>query len=45
MFGFVLRFPIVFVCNFFGADLVQSLLDVIPQWLMNGLTVMPEIRV
>ncbi len=40
IFGFVLRFPIVFVCNFFGADLVQSLLDVIPQWLMNGLTVM-----
>ena len=40
IFGFVLRFPIVFVCNLFGADLVQSLLDVIPQWLMNGLTVM-----
>lgn len=40
IFGFVLRFPIVFICNLYGADLVQSLLSVIPQWLMNGLTVM-----
>lgn len=40
IFGFVLRFPIVFVTNLFGAKLVESLLAVIPQWLMHGLTVM-----
>lgn len=40
IFGFVLRFPIVFVINLFGAELVQRLLSIIPTWLMNGLNVM-----
>lgn len=40
IFGFVLRFPIVFVINYFGADLVNTILHIIPKWIMNGLTVM-----
>lgn len=40
LFGFVLRFPIVFFANLFGADVVSKLLEIIPNWLMNGLTVM-----
>ncbi|MGI6154527.1 MAG: PTS mannose/fructose/sorbose/N-acetylgalactosamine transporter subunit IIC [Enterococcus lemanii] len=40
LFGFVLRFPIIFVVNYFGADLVDQILNFIPNWIMNGLTVM-----
>lgn len=40
IFGFVLRFPIVFLVNYFGADFVNKLLKIIPAWIMNGLTVM-----
>lgn len=40
IFGFFLRFPIVFVVNYFGADLVKQILAIIPTWVMNGLTVM-----
>lgn len=40
LFGFVLRFPVVFLANYYGADLVSKLLDMIPKWLMSGLTVM-----
>ncbi|MEG0679150.1 MAG: PTS sugar transporter subunit IIC [Carnobacterium sp.] len=40
MFGFVLRFPIVFIVNYFGAGLVDQILEIIPVWVMNGLTVM-----
>lgn len=37
--GFFLRFPAVFVANFFGADVVEKFLDMIPGWLTNGLSV------
>ncbi|MDD7732308.1 MAG: PTS sugar transporter subunit IIC [Firmicutes bacterium] len=38
--GFVMRFPIVFVANYFGADLINQLLMVIPEWFLHGMTVM-----
>jgi D-glucosaminate-specific PTS system IIC component len=40
LFGFVLRFPVVFLANYYGADLISKLLDIIPAWLMSGLNVM-----
>ncbi|MGM0215988.1 PTS mannose/fructose/sorbose/N-acetylgalactosamine transporter subunit IIC [Enterococcus sp. AZ109] len=40
IFGFVLRFPIVFIVNYFGGDLVERILEIIPEWVLNGLTVM-----
>lgn len=40
IFGFIIRFPIVFIANLYGADLVNQILEVIPTWLMNGFTVM-----
>lgn len=40
IFGFILRFPIIFVVNYFGAELVDQILNFIPTWIMNGLTVM-----
>ena len=40
IFGFFLRFPVVFVASYFGSDLVQQVLNVIPAWIMTGLTVM-----
>lgn len=38
--GFVMRFPIVFVANYFGADLINQLLMVIPEWFLHGMTIM-----
>jgi len=38
--GFVIRFPIVFIIVFFGVDFANSLLDVIPDWLMHSFEVM-----
>lgn len=38
--GFVLRFPLMFVINFFGADFVTTLLGMCPQWLLTGFNVM-----
>lgn len=40
VFGFFLRFPVVFVASYFGADLIQSALNAIPAWLMTGLETM-----
>ena len=37
--GFVLRFPIVFAAIYLGSDVVQNILDVIPEWLTHGLAV------
>ena len=37
--GFLLRFPIVFAAIYLGADVVEKLLDVIPEWLTHGLSV------
>lgn len=38
-FGFIFRFPIVFVANLFGATFVEKVLQAIPEWLMRGLIV------
>lgn len=38
-FGFLFRFPIVFLANLFGAAFVEKVLNSIPVWLMRGLTV------
>lgn len=40
IFGFILRFPIVFIVNLYGASLVDQLLTVIPAWVLHALTVM-----
>lgn len=37
--GFLLRFPPVFLANFFGASVVENVLAVIPEWLTHGLEV------
>lgn len=37
--GFFLRFPVVFVANYFGMEFVNSILNTIPKWLLNGLIV------
>lgn len=38
--GFIIRFPLMFVINYFGADFVTSLLNVTPDWLLTGFNVM-----
>lgn len=38
--GFVIRFPIVFVANLYGADLINNLLEIIPDWFLHGMSVM-----
>lgn len=38
--GFVIRFPLVFVANYFGQSIVNKILAVIPDWLMHGFEVM-----
>lgn len=40
IFGFLIRFPIVFIVNLFGADFVTGVLAVTPQWLLTGFNVM-----
>jgi D-glucosaminate-specific PTS system IIC component len=37
--GFILRFPIVFAAIYLGSDVVQKVLNVIPEWLTHGLSV------
>ena len=38
-FGFLFRFPIVFIANLYGASFVEKFLESMPGWLMRGLTV------
>ena len=38
--GFVLRFPLMFAINYFGADFVTAMLGLCPQWLLTGFNVM-----
>lgn len=38
--GFIIRFPLMFVINYFGADFVMKMLEVTPAWLLNGFNVM-----
>ena len=37
--GFFLRFPPVFLANYFGSGVVENVLAAIPQWLTHGLEV------
>ncbi len=37
--GFFLRFPPVFAAIYLGSDVVQKILNVIPEWLTHGLSV------
>lgn len=37
--AFALRFPPVFVANLYGPEAVQSFMNVIPQWILHGLSV------
>lgn len=36
--GFLLRFPFPFLIVYFGADTAQKILDVLPEWVMTGLS-------
>lgn len=38
--GFIIRFPLMFVINYFGADFVTSMLAIMPSWLLMGFSVM-----
>lgn len=38
--GFVIRFPAVFIANLYGADLVNNFLEMVPEWILHGMTVM-----
>ena len=38
--GFIIRFPMMFVINYFGADFVTAMLNVMPTWLLTGFNVM-----
>lgn len=38
--GFMIRFPIVFIIDYFGVDFAKKLLEVIPQWLLNSFEIM-----
>jgi len=41
--GFIIRFPVVFIANYFGQGAVERLLEIIPQTLMHGFEVMGSI--
>lgn len=38
--GFIIRFPLVFVINYFGVDVVDKIMAVIPTWLMHSFEIM-----
>lgn len=38
--GFIIRFPIVFVIVYFGVDFAQSLLAMLPTWLLHSFEIM-----
>lgn len=38
--GFIIRFPIVFVINYFGVTLAETILAVIPEWLLHSFEIM-----
>lgn len=37
--GFIMRFPPVFIANYFGADVVQNFLNAMPKWVIEGISV------
>lgn len=38
--GFIIRFPLVFVINYYGVDVVDKIMAVIPTWLMHSFEIM-----
>lgn len=38
--GLVLRFPVVFAANYFGQDVVESFLKLMPHWLTHSFEIM-----
>lgn len=37
--NFILRFPIPFLANYYGADAVNSFMESVPEWLTHGFSV------
>ncbi|AYV72660.1 MULTISPECIES: PTS mannose/fructose/sorbose/N-acetylgalactosamine transporter subunit IIC [Niallia] len=37
--GFLLRFPPVFIANFYGSKVVEQFISAIPEWILHGLSV------
>lgn len=38
--GFIIRFPMVFIINYFGAEYAESILTMIPAWLLHSFEIM-----
>ena len=38
--GFVIRFPIVFIIDYFGVSVAQKLIDILPAWLSHSFEIM-----
>ena len=38
--GLVLRFPVVFAANYFGQNVVESFLKLMPHWLTHSFEIM-----
>lgn len=38
--GFIIRFPIVFAIVYFGVDVIEKLISIIPDWLMHSFEIM-----
>lgn len=38
--GFIIRFPIVFIIDYFGVDIAQKLLEMLPAWLTHSFEIM-----
>lgn len=37
--NFITKFPIMFIMIYFGTDVIEALLKIVPQWIMSGLSV------
>lgn len=37
--NFITKFPVAFAIVFFGAEVAESVISVLPEWIMNGLSV------
>ncbi|MCD8089522.1 MAG: PTS sugar transporter subunit IIC [Clostridiales bacterium] len=38
--GFIIRFPIVFIIDYFGVNAAQKLIEILPEWLSHSFEVM-----
>lgn len=43
LFAFLVRFPAAFCAVYFGAEAVDTILNIVPEWLMHGLEVSGEV--